>query len=135
MNRDQLEALRTIRKYLAHPDVQAMPFALPASNPLRALDAIIEQGEKEQELTQLPFEGKDMENAKSIARAMGYGDSTSYSSSSALVGLFFQGDRAGMREGCIIKTKELGFLVVSTLEDMHDVPSVADNWQELNKNK
>jgi hypothetical protein len=48
MNAQQLEALRTIRQYLAHPDVQAMPFALPASNPLRALDAIIEQGEQEQ---------------------------------------------------------------------------------------
>lgn len=132
MNTHQLEALRTIRQYLAHPDVQAMPFALPASNPLRALDAIIEQAERAQALNQLPFEGSDMENAKKIARAMGYGQNTAYTSTSALVGLFFQGDRAGMREGCIIKTRELGFLVVSTLEDMHDLPSVSDNWQQLN---
>lgn len=33
-----VKALETCRQYLAHPDVQAIPFALPASNVVRMID-------------------------------------------------------------------------------------------------
>jgi hypothetical protein len=71
-----------------------------------------------QPLTQLEFEEDDFAVAERIARRLGY-TQTAYTSTSALWGLFCLADRASQREGCIIKTKELGLLFVQTLEDLH----------------
>jgi hypothetical protein len=75
-------------------------------------------------LTQLEFTPADHEIAERIAKKLGY-KQTPYTSTSALWGLFCikespehvpQGPHRG---GCIIKTKELGFLFVSDLEDLN----------------
>jgi len=42
-----LEALMLAIKYLQHPDVQAIPFALPASNAVRSINAAIRAAEGE----------------------------------------------------------------------------------------
>ena len=81
----------------------------------------------------LPFEGDDMENAHTIARAMGYGDNTAYQSTSAIPGLCCMASREhpNRRECTIAKTKQFGLLIVSTLEDLKDLPQIPDNWQAL----
>lgn len=75
-----------------------------------------------QNLTQLEFGERDFELAEAAAKRLGY-TQTAYTSTSALWGLFCLPDRAGQREGCFIKTKELGLLFVSDLEDLelHDL--------------
>jgi hypothetical protein len=72
----------------------------------------------EQTLTQLPFDEKDMKLAKALARHLGYGESYAYTSSSALVGMHCLARYPGQKVGCIVKTKELGIVFVSTLEDL-----------------
>jgi hypothetical protein len=77
-------------------------------------------------LTQLEFEADDFDIAKRVARRLGY-EQTAYTSTSALWGLFclpenpatWHGPRQALSGGCIIKTKELGFLFVQNLEDLH----------------
>ena len=69
-------------------------------------------------LTQLEFEGDDWDTAERIAKRLGY-TQTAYTSTSALWGTFCLRDRAGHRSGCIIKTRELGFLFVQDLEDLN----------------
>lgn len=69
-------------------------------------------------LTQVSFEDADFPVAKAMAAKMGFSDSTAYTSSSALIGLFCLPTKPGQIEGCVIKTKELGFLFVITKEDL-----------------
>jgi hypothetical protein len=68
-------------------------------------------------ITQLEFQEADFDFAERIARALGY-TQTAYTSTSALWGLFCLPDHARHRKGCIIKTKELGFLFVADVEDL-----------------
>lgn len=73
--------------------------------------------EKTPPITQLEFEEKDFPVAEEIARRLGF-TQTAYTSTSALWGLFCLPDRAGQREGCIIKTAQFGMMFVADLEDM-----------------
>lgn len=59
----------------------------------------------------------DFEAAEKIARSLGY-TQTAYASTSALWGLFCLRDRPSQRAGCVIKTRELGFLFVQDTEDI-----------------
>lgn len=84
-------------------------------------------------LTQLEFEDADFEKAERIAAKLGY-TQTAYTSTSALWGLFCLGEnpayaKRGQRTdgGCIIKTRELGFLFVQNGEDVH----LGNDWSEL----
>lgn len=69
-------------------------------------------------LTQLEFTAGDHEVAERIARKLGY-TQTVYTSTSQLWGLFCLRDRASQRAGCIIRTRELGFLFVQDVEDLN----------------
>ena len=69
-------------------------------------------------ITQVEFEGLDSIEATSIARKLGY-TQTVYTTSSALWGLFCLRDRSSQKAGCIIKTKEFGFLFVQDKEDLN----------------
>ena len=71
-----------------------------------------------QPITQLEFSEPDFEHAEKIAKRLGY-TQTAYTSTSALWGLFCLRDRVIQTAGCIIKTKELGFLFVQDLEDLN----------------
>jgi hypothetical protein len=68
-------------------------------------------------LNQVEFEESDFPIAEKIAKRLGF-TQTAYTSTSQLWGLYCLPDRANQRHGCIIKTKELGFLFVADLEDM-----------------
>lgn len=77
-----------------------------------------------QQLTQLEFTPEDHDISDRVAGALGY-EQTAYTSTSALWGLFCLPENpATARPGqpthgaCIIKTRELGFLVVQLLEDL-----------------
>jgi hypothetical protein len=59
----------------------------------------------------------DIGFAEQIAKALGYSQ-TAYTSTSQLWGLYCLPDHAKHRHGCIIKTRELGFLFVADLEDL-----------------
>jgi hypothetical protein len=69
-------------------------------------------------ITQLEFDEEDCPKAEAIAKRLGY-TQTAYTSTSALWGMFCLPDRSTQRSGCIIKTKQFGFLFVQDLEDMH----------------
>lgn len=73
-------------------------------------------------ITQLEMSDKDIEFAEQIASKLGF-TQTAYTSSSQLWGLYCLPDHTRHRHGCIIKTKELGFLFVADCEDMqlHDL--------------
>jgi hypothetical protein len=73
-------------------------------------------------INQVEMTEADIEFAERIAKRLGF-TQTAYTSSSALWGLFCLPDHAKHRHGCIIKTKEFGFLFVADLEDMqmHDL--------------
>lgn len=73
-------------------------------------------------ITQLEMNEADIEFAERIASRLGF-TQTAYTSTSGLWGLFCLPDHARHRHGCIIKTKEFGFLFVADLEDMqlHDL--------------
>lgn len=91
-----------------------------------------------QPLTQMPFADEDFTQAERIAKALGY-EQTAYTSTSALWGLFCipenpefaknVGKPGGhqVHGGCIIKTKELGFLFVQDGEDR----GLGFNWEEI----
>jgi len=74
-------------------------------------------------LTQVEWTAADFEQGEAIARHLGY-EQTAYTSTSALWGLFCLPEnpahhpRGPYRGGCIIKTKELGFLFVQDPEDL-----------------
>lgn len=70
-----------------------------------------------QPLTQVEFSGDDFAKAERIARRLGY-TQTAYTTTSALWGLFCLRDRPTQRQGCIIKTRELGLMFVQDLEDL-----------------
>lgn len=81
-------------------------------------------GLKTPALTQMEFKEDDFPIAERIANALGY-EQTAYTSTSALWGLFCLPEnprtaRRGQatRGGCVIKTKELGFLFVQLAEDV-----------------
>jgi hypothetical protein len=69
-------------------------------------------------ITQLEFDEKDFPIAEEIAKRLGY-TQTAYTSTSALWGLFCLPDDASMKSGCIVKTKQFGFMFVQDLEDLH----------------
>lgn len=73
-------------------------------------------------IAQVEMTEADIEFAERIAKRLGF-TQTAYTSSSALWGLFCLPDHANHRHGCIIKTREFGFLFVADLEDMqmHDL--------------
>lgn len=76
-------------------------------------------------LTQIEFNSSDFEQAEAVAKKLGY-EQTAYTSTSALIGLFCLPENPALPEnrnkphrgGCIIKTKELGFLFVQTEEEI-----------------
>lgn len=68
-------------------------------------------------LQQVEFDEADFPVAERIAKRLGF-TQTAYTSTSALIGLYCLPDRVKQRKGCIIKTRELGFLFVADLEDM-----------------
>ena len=77
-----------------------------------------------QQLTQLEFQEEDFPVAERLAKRLGY-TQTAYTSSSALWGLFclpenpaYAKPGQATRGGCIIKTRELGFLWVQDQEDL-----------------
>lgn len=69
-------------------------------------------------ITQLEFSEKDFPIAEKIAARLGY-TQTAYTSSSAMWGLFCLRDRASQKAGCVIKTKEFGFIFVQDVEDLN----------------
>lgn len=69
-------------------------------------------------INQVEFGEADFAIAEKIAKRLGF-TQTAYTSTSGLWGLFCLPDHAKHKHGCIIKTKEFGFLFVSDLEDMH----------------
>ena len=69
-------------------------------------------------LTQVEFTVNDFPIAERIAKKLGY-TQYPYTSSSALIGLFCLRDRPTQKAGCIIKTKEFGFLFVQDMEDLN----------------
>jgi hypothetical protein len=83
------------------------------------------EGLKTPTITQVEFSGDDFDVAERIARHLGY-EQTAYTSSSALWGLFclnenpatWRGKRQALTTGCIIKTREFGFLFVQDTEDL-----------------
>jgi hypothetical protein len=83
-------------------------------------------------ITQREFIGADFDIAERIARTLGY-KQTAYTSTSALWGLFclpenpreygagYVAQRRNLppfTDGCIIKTREFGFMFVQTCEDL-----------------
>lgn len=78
-----------------------------------------------QPLTQEEFKPADHRKAETLARKLGY-EQYAYTSTSALWGLFclaenpatWKGKPQALRNGCIIKTRELGLLFVQTAEDL-----------------
>lgn len=77
-------------------------------------------------IEQIEMTDADIEFAERIAKRLGFSQ-TAYTSSSALWGLFCLPDHANHRHGCIIKTRQFGFLFVADLEDMqmHDLHAEA----------
>lgn len=68
-------------------------------------------------ITQTEMSEQDITFAERIAAKLGYSQ-TAYTSTSGLWGLFCLADHARHRKGCIIKTREFGFLFVADLEDL-----------------
>ena len=77
-----------------------------------------------QALTQEEWTDQDFEIGHRVGRAMGYAQMV-YTSTSALWGLFCLAENPAtakpgepLHKACIIKTRELGFLVVQDLEEL-----------------
>ena len=75
-------------------------------------------------ITPIEMTPKDIETAQEMAKRMGYGEDTAYTSSSALWGLFCMAQNPEHSTGpecpgCIIKTLEFGLMFVQDLEDLH----------------
>lgn len=68
-------------------------------------------------ITQLEFHGDDYLQAETIANYLGY-TQTAYTSSSDIIGLFCLPDSPRHHRGCVIKTKEFGFMFVQDMEDI-----------------
>ena len=69
-------------------------------------------------ITQIEFSIEDFPIAEVIACRLGY-TQTAYTSTSGLWGLFCLRDKASDKAGCVIKTKEFGFMFVQDLEDLN----------------
>lgn len=74
-------------------------------------------------IDQVEFTQSDFPIAEQIAKRLGY-KQTAYTSTSSLWGLFCLPEnplvcRGPHTGGCIIKTREFGFMFVADLEDMH----------------
>lgn len=69
-------------------------------------------------ITQIEMSESEIEQAEAIAKRLGY-TQTAYTSTSALWGVFCLRDRATQKAGCVIKTKEFGFLFVQDIEDLN----------------
>lgn len=81
-------------------------------------------------LTQLAMTEKQLAFADKIADGLGYQGRTAYSTTSAINGLHCMKGRDSQKEGCIVLTQEMGFVFVSTLDDLglHDL---ADEENEV----
>lgn len=83
----------------------------------------------EKKLTQLPYEGNDMQTADRIRRALGYPeDSGAFTSTGGFIGLHLgpTSQRKDLRNVAIVKTREMGWMIVQTLEDVN-----YDLWLEI----
>jgi len=74
-------------------------------------------------IDQEEFAGDDFDKAESIAKHLGY-EQTAYTSTSGLWGLFCLPENPEYSKGptcggCIIKTKQFGFMFVQDTEDLH----------------
>lgn len=69
-------------------------------------------------ITQIEMSESEIEQAEAIAKRLGY-TQTAYTSTSALWGVFCLRDRATQKAGCVIKTKEFGFIFVQDIEDLN----------------
>ena len=61
-----------------------------------------------------------MKTAEEMARALGYGNRTAFTSGSGLPGLQCMNTRPTQRSGTVIYTAELGALFVQTSEEVSD---------------
>lgn len=86
------------------------------------------EGLKTPTLTQVEFAAEDFDKAERLAKALGF-EQTAYTSTSALWGLYclpenqtnvgpWRRSKPPYAGGCIVKTRELGFLFVQTDEDI-----------------
>lgn len=74
-------------------------------------------------IDQVEFRESDFSIAEEVANRLGY-KQTAYTSTSALWGLFClpenpEHSNGPYTGGCIIKTKQFGFMFVADLEDLH----------------
>jgi hypothetical protein len=74
-------------------------------------------------IEQIEFGESDFPIAEQVAKRLGY-KQTAYTSTSGLWGLFClpenpQYSKGPHTGGCIIKTKQFGFMFVADLEDLH----------------
>ena len=69
-------------------------------------------------IEQLEFSKQDCVTAGKIATRLGYSQQV-YTSTSGLWGLFCLKSNQYRRGGCVIKTKQFGFMFVADLEDMN----------------
>lgn len=67
-------------------------------------------------ITALEMTEQEIEFAERIAARLGF-TQTAYTSTSGLWGVFCLPDRQGHKHGCVILTKQFGFLFVADLED------------------
>lgn len=67
-------------------------------------------------ITALEMTDADIEFAEQFAKQLGF-TQTAYTSTSGLWGLFCLPDHSSHKHGCIILTKQFGFLFVADLED------------------
>lgn len=132
--RYQAGRLRELRDALAtwlhgggfQPDWSKCPLA---ADYWRHMRRSLNRPQPTQPLTQVEFNEEDFSIAEHIARKLGY-KQTAYTSTSALWGLFClpenpQHTTGPTRGGCVIKTRELGFLFVQDTEDLHiDIDAV-----------
>ncbi len=75
-----------------------------------------QQRKKAPPITALEMTESEIEFAEKIAARLGFRQ-TAYTSTSGLWGLFCLPDNAHHKHGCVILTKEFGFLFVADLED------------------
>jgi hypothetical protein len=69
-------------------------------------------------LTQLEMSSEDIQKAENIGKKLGY-TQLPYTSTSGLWGVFCLRDKPSDLAGCIIKTKEFGFLFIRDMEDLN----------------
>lgn len=60
---------------------------------------------------------EDFATAERICRKLGYGDSWAYTTSSSVPGLYCLPTRPTQRQKIVVKTSELGFIVIEEIEE------------------